>query len=138
MQCHQRCFVAVFVVHVVDAVQGSHVLGCEPVHEAVHALHYGVIVKHFVGHRRFFRADLFFGFFVHTAVDCVKQGFGEVGARTEELHLFADYHRADAAGDGVIVAVEVRTHQVVVFVLHGGSVNGDFGAEVFEADRQLF
>ena len=127
MQCHQRCFVAVFVVHVVDAVQGSHVLGCEPVHEVVHALHYGVIVKHFVGHRRFFRADLFFGFFVDATVDCI-----------EELHLFADYHRADAAGDGVIVAVEVRTHQVVVFVLHGGSINGDFGAEVFEADRQLF
>ena len=119
MQCHQRCFVAVFVVHVVDAVQGGHVLGGEPVHEAVHAFDDDVVVKHFVGKRCLFRADLFFGFFVNAAVDCVEQGFGEVGARAEELHLFANDHRADAAGDGVVVAVEVRAHQVVVFVLHG-------------------
>ena len=138
MQCHQRGFVAVFVVHVVDAVQRGDVLSSQPIHEVVHAGDDGVVVEHFIGERGNFRADLFFGFFVNAAVDCIKQGFGEVGAGTEELHLFADHHRADAAGDSVVVAVEVRTHQVVVFVLHGGGVNGHFGAEVFEADRQLF
>ena len=41
------------------------------------------------------------------------------GLCAEELHLFADYHRADAAGNGEVVAIEVRTHQIVVFILDG-------------------
>ena len=121
-----------------DDVQRGNVLGCQPIHEFVHARKDSVVVQDFVHNRFGFRTDLVFGFFVHAAVDCVQQGFRQVGACTEELHLFADHHRADAAGNGVVVAVEIRTHQIVVFVLDGRSIDGHFGAKLFKALRQLF
>ena len=138
MQRHQRGFVAVFVVHVVNNVQRGNVLGCQPIHKFVHALKDSVVVQNFVHNRLGFRTDLVFGFFVHAAVDCVQQSFRQVGACAEELHLFADHHRADTAGNGVVVAVEVRTHQIVVFVLDGRSIDGHFGAVLFKALWQLF
>ena len=138
MQRHQRGFVAVFVVHVVNNVQRGNVLGCQPIHEFVHALKDSVVVQNFVHNRLGFRTNLLFRFLVHAAVDCVQQSFSQVGACAEELHLFADHHRADAAGNGVVVAVEVRAHQIIVFVLDGRSIDGYFGAEFFKALRQLF
>ena len=138
MQCHQCSFVAVFIVHVVNDVQGSNVLGCQPIHEFVHARKDSVVVQDFVHNRFGFRADLVFGFFVHAAVDCVQQGFCQVGTGAEELHLFADNHWAHAAGNSVVIAIEVRTHQVVVFVLDRRSVDRYFGAVLFKALWQLF
>ena len=125
-------------MHVVNDIQCGHVLGSQPIHEAVHTGHHGVEIQYFVQNRFGFRADLFFGFFIHTAVNRVQHGFGQVGAGTEELHLFADNHRAHAAGNGVIIAIEIRAHQIIVFVLDRRSVDGYFGAEVFETFRQLF
>ena len=138
MQSHQGSFVAVFVVHVVDAVQCGNILSGQPIHEFIHALEHGVVVQHFVFNRLGFRTDLVFGFFVHATVDCIQQGFGQVGTSTEELHVFTNYHRAHAAGNGVIVAVEVGAHQIVVFVLDRRSIDRHFGAKLFEALRQFF
>ena len=97
-------------MHVVNEVQGADVLHRQPVHKVVEARHHGIVIQHVVQQRLGFRADLDLQLLVHPAVDRVQQRFGEVGARAKELHLLADHHRADAAGDGVVVAVEVRTH----------------------------
>ncbi len=117
VQRHQRGFVAVLVVHVVDKIQRADVLHRQPVHKVIEARHHGVVVQHVIQQRRGFRADLDLQLLIHPAVDRVQQCFGEVGAGAKELHLLADHHRADAAGDGVVVAVEVGTHQIVVLIL---------------------
>ena len=138
MQRHERSLVRVLVVHVVDDVERRDVLGGQPVHEAVHPRHDGVVVQHLAGNRFGLGTDLHAAGLVHAAVDCVQQSFSQVSTCAEELHLFADHHRADAAGNGVVVAIEVRAHQIVVFVLDGRSIDGYFGAEFFKALRQLF
>ena len=137
MQRHERSLVRVLVVHVVDDVERRDVLGGQPVHEAVHPCHDSVVVQHLAGNRLGPGTDLHATGLVHAAVDGVQQRLGQVGAGTEELHLLADDHRADAAGNGIVVAVEVRAHQVVVLVLDGRGVDGDLGAEVLECLGQL-
>ena len=117
MQRHQRGFIAVFIVHKVDDIQCADVLHRQPVHEMIQALHHRVVIQYLIQQRRGFWPDLDFQFLIDAAVDGVQQRFGEVGARAEELHLLADHHRADATGDGVVIAGEIRAHQVVVFVL---------------------
>ena len=62
MQRHQRGFVAVFVMHVVNDVQRGNVLGCQPIREFVHALKDSVVVQNFVHNRLGFRTNLLFGF----------------------------------------------------------------------------
>ena len=106
-------------MHVVDDVQRADVLHRQPVHKVVEAFHNGVVIQHVIHQRRGFRPDLDFQLLVHPTVNGVQQRFSEVGARTEELHLLANNHRADAAGDGVVIAVEVCAHQVIVFILQG-------------------
>ncbi len=92
MQSQLNCFVAVFVVHVVDDVQCGDVLSCQPVHEMIQTIHYIVIIQVFRFNWLSFRADLNFQFFVNTAVDCVQHGFRQVRTGTEELHLLTDHH----------------------------------------------
>ena len=75
-------------------------------------------------------------YLIHAAVDGVEQGFGQVGAGSKELHLFADSHGRDTAGDGVIIPIDVA-HQVVVFVLDGGGLNGQAGTVGLEGLGQL-
>ncbi|MNY22155.1 hypothetical protein D3C86_1557460 [compost metagenome] len=103
----------------------------------IQARHHGVVIQHVVEQRLGFRSDLDFQLLIHPAIDCVQQRFGEVGARTEELHLLADHHRADAAGDGVIIAVEIGTHQIVILVLQRGSGDRHLRCIFFESNRQL-
>ncbi|MNO66898.1 hypothetical protein D3C76_576970 [compost metagenome] len=137
VQRHQGGFVAVLVVHVVDDVQGGDVLLGQPVHEVIQAIHH-VVVLEVLGLDHFgFRADLDLELLVHTAVDCIQHGLGQVGTSAEELHLFADDHRRHAASDGVVIVVEVRTHQVIVLVLNGRGLDGYLGAVLLETDRQL-
>ena len=137
MQRHQRGFVAVLVVHVVDNVQCSDVLFSQPVHEVIHALHNFVEVQNVAFDRFRFRTNLHFQFFINAAVDCVQHGFRQVCTRTEELHLFTNNHRAYAASDSVVVVVEVRTHQVIVLVLQRRGVDGHFSGEFLEVQRQF-
>ncbi|MNS79285.1 hypothetical protein D3C72_1129340 [compost metagenome] len=138
VQGHQRSFVAVFVVHKMDKVQGADVLHRQPVHKVVKARHHGVVIQHVIQQRLGFRSDLDFQFLIHPAVDCVQQRFGEVGARTEELHLLANHHRADAAGNGVVITVEIGAHQIVVFILQRGGGDRHLRGIFFEGNRQLF
>ncbi len=137
MQRHQGGFVAVLVVHVVDDVQRSNVLLGQPVHEVIQSVHHVVVVEVLGGDHFGLRTDLDLELLVHTAVDCIQHGLGQVGTGTEELHLFADDHRGHTASDGVVIVVEVRTHQVVVLVLHGRGLDGYLGAVLLETDRQL-
>ena len=77
-------------------------------------------------------------FFVHTAVDCVQHGLSQVRTGTEELHLLTNDHWRYAACDRVVVGVEVWTHQVVVFVLQGRSIDRYFRCITLEAFWQSF
>jgi hypothetical protein len=81
------------------------------------------------------RGDLLAGHFVAAAVDGVQQRLGDVGAGAEELHVLADPHRGHAAGDRGVVSVR-RAQQLVVLVLQCAGVQGNLGAEVFEAVGQ--
>ncbi len=138
VQRHQRGFVAVLIMHVVNEIQRADVLYRQPVHKVIQARHHGVVVQHLVQQRRSFRADLDLQLLVHPTVDRVQQRFGEVGTGTKELHLLADHHRADATGNGVVVAVEVRTHQVVVLILQRRGDDRHLRGVFLERDRQLF
>ena len=136
MQRHFNAFIAVFVVHVVDDVQRVNVSFGEPVLHLVVQGHHFIIVENFFRVAGGGRGHLFALEFIHAAVQGVEKALGEVGARSEELHLLADAHGGHAACDAVVVA-PVRAHQVVVLVLDGGRFNGNLGAEAFEGFRQV-
>ena len=138
VQRHQRGFVAVFIMHIVNEIQRADVLHRQPVHEVIEARHYGVVIQYLIQQRLGFRTDLDLQLLIHPAVDCVQQRFRKVGACAEELHLLADHHRADAAGNGVVVAVEVGAHQIVVLVLQRGGDDRHLRGVFLERDRQLF
>ena len=72
VQRHQRSFVAVLVVHVVNDIQRADVLYRQPVHEVVEAIHHFVVVQHVIHQRSRFRANLNLQLLVHSAVDCVQ------------------------------------------------------------------
>ena len=129
-------FVAVLIVHVVDDLQGVGVNASQPAHHLFVLFHHFVVVEVLGSNGFKLRSHLFTRAFIATAVDCVKQCLGKVGASAEELHLLTDLHRGDAACDTVVVA-EVHTHQVIVFVLDGRGVNRNLGAELLPIFRQL-
>ncbi len=125
-ECHFGGFVVVLVMHVVDDVEYMYVEAGEPVHHVVEAFHYLVVLEVFALDAREFGCDLYLGLFVHAAVDCVEEAFGEVGACAEELDFAPGLGGADAAADGVVIA-PYAAHYAVVFVLDGACVDGDFG-----------
>ena len=138
VQRHQRGFVAVLVVHVMDNVQGGDILLSQPVHEVIHTLHHFVEVQNVAFDWFRFRTNLHFQFFINAAVDSVQHSFREVSTSTEELHLLTNNHRAYAACDSVVVVVEVRTHQVIVLVLQRRGIDRHFSGEFLEVQRQFF
>ena len=77
------------------------------------------------------------GVFATSAVDGKQQGFCQVATCAEELDLFSDFLIRYAACDSVIVRLAHFTHQVVVFILDGRSVDRYFCAEFFESFRQF-
>ena len=136
VQCHLAGLVGVLVVHEVDDIDRIGVqLGCISQHLVVVCTHL-VIVQNLVGNRLDARDNQFALLFVHTAVNRVQQALCHVAACAEELHLLADLHGRDTAGDGVVVAVD-RAHHVVVFVLNGVGRNAHLGAVGLEALRQM-
>ena len=135
VQRHLDRLVAVLVVHVVDAVERVDVGLGEPVHHRIEPVHHLVIVQHVAGHGRELRPDLVAAHLVASAIERVQQGLGQVHARAEELHLLADAHRRDAAGDGAVVA-PLRPHQVVGFVLDRAGVDRRLDGEALEAVGQ--
>ena len=82
------------------------------------------------------RRDLIARHLVAAAVDGVEQRLGEIDAGAEELHLLAEPHRRNAAGDAVIVA-PMRPHQVVVLVLQRRRIAADLDAVALEILRQV-
>ena len=137
VQRHFEAFVEVLVVHVMDAVHRVHIGARQPLHHAIELLEHLVIVEHVAGDGRRRRRDLIAGDLVAAAIDRVEQGLGEIHARAEELHLLAELHRRDAAGDAVVVA-PVRPHQVVVLVLQRRRFAADLDAVALEVVRQVF
>ena len=119
-------------MHEVDDVERLDVGRSEPVHHLVEAFHEIVELEVVAGEGIAGWGDLFAALFILTAVDGVEHGLGEICASAEELHLLADAHGGDTAGDAVVVS-PVWAHEVVVLVLDRAGLDGDLGAEVFEA-----
>ncbi|MNN88764.1 hypothetical protein D3C81_2064890 [compost metagenome] len=71
MQRHLNAFVAVFIMHVVNAVQGVDIKLSQPFHHNIVFLHDVIEVQIFRCDGREFRADLNLQLFVHAAVDGV-------------------------------------------------------------------
>ncbi len=136
VECHLQAFVEVFIVHVVDAIHGMHVSASEPFHCGVELGHDLVEIEELAGYRQCLGCDLFAGYFVPAAIDRVEQRFCEVDAGAEELHLLAEPHCRDAAGDAVIITPE-WPHQIVVFVLQRGRVAADLDAVALEGGRHM-
>ena len=136
VQRHFDALIRVFVVHVVNAIQ-SFDIGCgEPIHHFF-KLSDDFVVVQYVGLNRLeaFGHD-HTGFFIHTTVDRVQQGFGQIRTRAKKLHLFTNAHGRYAARDAVVIA-PLRTHQIIVFVLNRAGVDRHFGTEIFETAGQL-
>jgi hypothetical protein len=95
-----------------------------------------VVVEQLHRYRRSRRCHLVAAYFISAAVDGVEQRLGEVHAGAEELHLLAESHRRDAAGDAVVVT-PVGPHQVVVLVLDRRGVAADADAELLERRWQM-
>jgi hypothetical protein len=134
---HFQAFVEVLVVHVVDAVHGMHVGLCQPFHGGIELGHDVVVVEEIAGHRQCRGSDLIARYLVTAAIDRIEQRLCEVDAGAEELHLLAEAHRRDAAGDTVVVTPE-RPHQIVVFVLQRGCVLADLDAVALEGAGMWF
>ena len=143
MESHLHCLIGILVVHVVDDVQSGNVLRGQPVHEFVNALHDVIEFQILAGREIGLRTNLHMlavldNHLVLAAVDGVKKSLGQVGAGAEELHSLADNHGGYAAGNGVVIAVEVRAHEVVILVLNGRGVDGNLGGELLPGSRELF
>ena len=122
MQSHLECLVVVLVVHVVDNLQCVHVGLCQPAHHLLEAGPELLVGEVVAGDWAEAGTYLLAANLVTAAVDGIQHTLGQVGASTEELHLLTDLHGANAACDAVVVA-QFGTHQVVVLILQGASVD---------------
>ena len=136
VQRHLALFVGVFVVHVVDGVHGIDVSFCEPIAVEIEAVEEAVEIDVFVRPDRHFRRDAGLFYFVHAAIDGEQYELCKVCACTEELHIFADAHGGDAAGNGVIIT-ECGAHNGVALVLDGIGIAGDLRDEALPVFRQV-
>ena len=134
---HFGSFVVVLVVHVVDQVERIHVQVSNPVHVEFKLVDDFIVVEVFARNRRIFRANLrtLHEAFILTTVDGVEERLGEVCTSAEELHFLTGLSCRNAAADAVVVAPD-RTHRVIVFVLDGAGLHGDFCSELLEACRE--
>ena len=108
----------------------------QPTHHLLVLRHHLVIIQIFARNRFEAWSHLYAGALVAPAVDGIQQALGQVGARSEELHLLADFHRGNAAGYAVIVAI-VHAHQVIILILDGRRVDRHLGTELLPILRQL-
>ena len=103
VQRHLQPFVGILVVHVMDDVERVDVGLGEPVHHRVEPGHDVRVVEHVTGQRRQHGPDLGTADLVPAAIDRVQQRLSQVDPGAEELHLLADLHGRDAAGDRGVV-----------------------------------
>ena len=113
-----------------------HVGACQPFHGGVELGHHVVEVEEVAGDRHCLGSDLLAGHLVAAAIDRVEQRLCEIDAGAEELHLLAEPHCRDAAGDAVVITPE-RPHQIVVLVLQRGGVAADLDAVALEGGRHM-
>ena len=113
-----------------------HVGLCQPFHGGIELGHDVVVVEEIAGHRQCRGSNLIARYLVTAAIDRIEQRLCQIDAGAEELHLLAEAHRRDAAGDPVIVTPE-RPHQVVVLVLQRGRVAADLDAIALEGGRHM-
>src|SRR5262245_51028681 len=90
-------------MHVVDDVHRVDIHTREPLHHPFELAGHVIELEVITLHRLDCRPDLLAADFVSPAVDGVEKTFGEVSARSEELHLLADEHRRNTAGNRTIV-----------------------------------
>ena len=133
---HLQPLVAVFVVHEVDDVQGVDIELGEPFAHILKPAVHIVKLEGTIRHLSHALAELVSVPFVPAVVDGIQQRLCQICSSPEELHLLADGHCRNAAGDAVIVP-EALPHQLVVFILNGGGADGDPGTEFLEILRQL-
>ena len=132
---HLGCLIVVLVMHVLDEVKDIHIDACKPVHHGVILCDHFIIVKILGCDWTVRRANLLLCLLIHTAVDRIKEAFGEVCTSTEELHLLTGLRCRYAAADGVIIA-PYRTHHVIIFILDGGGLYRDLCRILLEVLRQ--
>ena len=126
VQGHLEPLVRVLVVHVVDDVHGVDVHARQPVHHPLELLAHVVELEVVTLDRRCRRRDLVAADLVAPAVDRIQQALRQVGARAEELHLLADQHRGDTAGDRAVVAPGAA-HDLVALELDRARIDRDPG-----------
>ena len=136
-QCHLRCFIVVFVMHVLDQVQYVYIQSGEPVHHLVVFSHYFIIIKVFRSDRCVSRSYLIFWLAVDTTVDRVKKAFCKVCSCSEKLHFFTSLCCRYAAADRIVIA-PYRTHCIIIFILDRTCFNRNMWSVVLEVLRKTF
>ncbi len=122
MERHLKRLIVILVVHVVDNLQSVHIGLRQPTHHLLKLRHKLLVGEIVARDGREAWAHLMSADLVAAAVDGVEHTLGEVGTRSEELHLLADLHRRHAACYAVVVA-QLSTHKVVVLILYGTRVD---------------
>ena len=92
MERHLYLFVAILIVHIVDDVEHIYIHAREPLHHLVVFVHYLVVIEILGRDGSVFRSYLLARNLVDSSVYCVKKALCKVCSRSEELHLFANYH----------------------------------------------
>ena len=123
-ESHFRCLVVIFIMHILDGVQGIHIEACQPVHHPVILADDLVVLQVLSLVRRVLRSYLLAALRVAAAVQGVKQTLGQVRAGPEELHFLTGLCCGYAAADGVVVA-PYRPHHVVILILDGAGPHRD-------------
>ena len=134
---HNQTLIGVLVVHIVNDVHRVDVQTRHPAHIRAEGLYHLVVYERHIrleytplGSEQLARQLL------TSAVKRHKKHLGKIATSTEELHLLTRLHRADAAGDGIVVTVAGRTHDLVVLILNGIRLDGHTRAVALERRRQ--
>ena len=135
VESHLDPFIAVFVMHIMNDIQGIYIDLRQPFHHIPEPVHNLFIVQILRGNRAELGPYLFLGNFIHPSVDRVKQAFGQICPGAEKLHFLSDPHGRYTAGNGVVVAVG-HPHKIIIFILDRRGSDGGFCAETFEIPGQ--
>ena len=136
-ESHLSLFVIILIVHIVDDVHGLVIYTGDLYQYLFIVGHYFFELQRFACQYR----DVFYHdsacVFATSSVDCQQQCFCKVGTGAEELNLLSDFLVRNTTSDTVIVRLADLTHQVIVFVLYGWSIDGYLCTECLETFRQF-
>ena len=134
-QSHLCCFIVIFIMHILNQVQSIDIKLCQPVHHLIIFSNHFVIIQIFRCNRLIVRSYLFSGLQINTAIDSIKQAFGQVRSCSEELHFFSGLCRRHTAADGIIIP-PYRLHHIVILILNRTGTDGNISRIVLEMLRQ--